>query len=142
MKRKRSSKRIVSGPSTHVVPEIDFSKYRVKRNRFAKRIAAEGIEIVHDGPSRASLEEMPEADFTKLKVRRSPYARRIEATGMSLQVGRGRPRRGEEIGPTVLKSVRLPPSVWAKLERRARSEGVAVHALVRQAILALLKRVA
>ncbi len=142
MKKKPASKRRVSAERTHEVPEIDFSRYRVRRNRFAKRIAAEGIEIVHDAPSRASLEEMPEADFTKLKVRPNPYARRIEATGLSLQVGRGRPRRGREVGPTVLRSVRLPPSVWAKLERRARAEGVAVHALLRQAILELLERVA
>jgi hypothetical protein len=31
---------------------------------------------------------------------------------------------------------------WHELEKRARSEGVAVHALVRKAILALLRRAA
>ena len=56
--------------------------------------------------------------------------------------GRGRPRAGAETGPTVLKSVRLPPTIWKELEERARAEGVAVHALVRKAILALLRRVA
>jgi hypothetical protein len=142
MKKKQVSKRAVSAVPTHEAPELDFSKYRVRRNRFARRIAAEGIEIVHDAPSRASLADIPEADFTRLKVRRNPYARRIEATGVTLQVGKGRPRRGKEVGPTVLKSVRLPPSVWAKLEKRARSQGVAVHALLRQAILDLLERVA
>jgi hypothetical protein len=59
-----------------------------------------------------------------------------------LQVGKGRPKRGAETGPTILKSVRLPPAVWKELERRARSEGVAVHALVRKAVLALLRSVA
>lgn len=60
----------------------------------------------------------------------------------TLQVGRGRPRGGAETGPTVLKSVRLPPAIWKELERRARAEGVAVHALVRKAILALLRSAA
>jgi len=124
------------------VPEIDFSAYRVRKSRFSKRIAKEGLELVHDGPSRASLAEIPEADFGQVRVRRSPYAARIKASGLSLQVGKGRPKHGTETGPTILKSVRLPPAVWKELERRARAEGVAVHALVRKAILALLRSVA
>ena len=48
----------------------------------------------------------------------------------------------ESVGPTVLKSVRLPPAIWMELEKRARAEGVAVHALVRKAILALLRSAA
>jgi hypothetical protein len=84
---------------------------------------------------------MPEADFGRVNVRRSNYAERIKAGGLALQVGRGRPR-GAETGPTVLKSVRLPPAIWQELEKRARAEGVAVHALVRKAILALLRRAA
>ena len=98
--------------------------------------------LVHDGPSAASLKAIPEADFARVKVRRSNYAQRIKADGLTLHVGRGRPRAGAETGPTVLKSVRLPPTIWKELEKRARAEGVAVHALVRKAILALLRRVA
>ncbi|HWZ89217.1 MAG TPA: hypothetical protein VNW92_10215 [Polyangiaceae bacterium] len=124
------------------VTEIDFSAYRVRKNRFAKRIAKEGLELIHDGPSRASLTEIPEADFGQVRVRRSPYAARIKTSGLSLQVGKGRPKRGAETGPTVLKSLRLPSAVRKELERRARSEGVAVHALVRKAVLALLQSVA
>ena len=142
MKKRQSRRGQASVESTHVVPEIDFSRYRLRRNRFAKRIAREGVEIAHDAPSEASLKEMPEADFSKLKTRRNRYAKRIEAGGMTLQVGRGRPRRGHEVGPSVLKSVRLPPSVWAKLQAHARAEGLAVHALLRRAILDLLKRIA
>ena len=37
------------------------------------------------------------------------------------------------------KSVRLPPAIWKELEKQARAEGVAVHALVRKAILAQLR---
>jgi hypothetical protein len=122
--------------------DIDFSAYRVRRNRFAKRVAKEGLEFVHDEPSPASLAEIPEADFDEVRVRRSPYAARIKAGGLLLQVGKGRPKRGAETGPTILKSVRLPPAVWKQLERQARAEGVAVHALVRKAVLALLRGVA
>jgi hypothetical protein len=122
--------------------EIDFSAYRLRKNRFAKRVAKEGLDLVPDEPSRASLAEIPEADFSRVSVRRNPYAARIKASGLLLQVGKGRPKRGAEIGPTLLKSVRLPPAEWKELERRARSEGVAVHALVRKAILALLRSVA
>ena len=139
---KKASKRAQKKIAWHDASEVDFSVYQVKTNRFAKRVKKEGILLVHDGPSAASLKAIPEADFARVKVRRSNYAERIKADGLTLQVGRGRPRAGAETGPTVLKSVRLPPTIWKELEERARAEGVAVHALVRKAILALLRRVA
>ena len=139
---KKASKRAQRKIAWHEASEVDFSVYQVKANRFAKRVKEEGILLVHDGPSAASLKAIPEADFARVKVRRSNYAERIKADGLTLQVGRGRPRAGAETGPTVLKSVRLPPMIWKELEERARAEGVAVHALVRKAILALLRRVA
>jgi hypothetical protein len=141
MKKKIADKPRVAARKAPVVgsTEVDISKFKLKRNRYAKRIAAEGILVVHDGPSTASLREMPEYEFGAVKVRRSPYARRIEKGGIELQVSRGRPPRGEELGSTVVKSVRLPPAVWERLEELARAQGVAVHALVRRAILDLLK---
>jgi hypothetical protein len=140
--KKQPSKAAPKALAWSDVTEIDFSAYRVRKNRFAKRVVKEGLELVHDEPSRASLAEIPEAKFGQVRVRRSPYAARIKADGLLLQIGRGRPKRGAETGPTVPKSVRLPPAVWQELERRARSEGVAVHALVRKAVLALLRSVA
>jgi len=139
---KKASKRAQKKIAWHEASEVDFSAYQVKANRFAKRVKKEGILLVHDGPSAASLKAIPEADFARVKVRRSNYAERIKADGLTFHVGRGRPRAGAETGPTVLKSVRLPPTIWKVLEERARAEGVAVHALVRKAILALLRRVA
>ncbi len=124
------------------MPEVDMRRYRVKRNRFAARILREGVVVAHRGPSRASLEAIPEADFATVRVRKNRYATRIQQTGIVLQVGRGRPRREDETGPTVTKSVRLPPAIWAALERRARAEGIAVHALLRRALLDLAERVA
>jgi hypothetical protein len=140
--KKKANKRVPRGESWSEALDIDFDAYRLKRNRFAKGVRKEGILLAHDAPSAASLEAIPEADFNRVKVRRSNYAKRIETGGLTLQVGRGRPRGDAETGPTVLKSVRLPPSVWKELEKRARKEGVAVHALVRKAILALLRSAA
>ena len=140
--KKKLSRAAAKAPAWSDVTEIDFSAYRMRRNRFAKRVAREGLKLAHEEPSRASLAEIPEADFNEARVRRNPYAARIKASGLLLQVGKGRPKRGAETGPTVLKSVGLPPAVWKDLERRARAEGVAVHALVRKAILALLRSVA
>jgi hypothetical protein len=37
---------------------------------------------------------------------------------------------GAETGPTVLRSVRLPPTIREEQEKRARAGGVAVHAPV------------
>jgi hypothetical protein len=139
---KKASKRAQKKVAWHETSEVDFSAYQVRANRFAKRVKKEGILLVHDGPSAASLKAVPEANFARVRVRRSNYAERIKADGLTLHVGRGRPPAGTETGPTVLKSVRLPPAVWKELEERARAEGVAVHALVRKAILALLRRVA
>jgi hypothetical protein len=140
--RKKANKSPRGGTAWSEVSSIDFGAYQLKQNRFAKRVKKEGIVLVHDSPSPASLKAIPEADFGRVKVRRSSYAERIKVSGITLQVGRGRPRGGAGTGPTVLKSVRLPPAIWKELEKRARAEGVAVHALVRKAILALLRSAA
>src|SRR4051812_43655120 len=87
-------------------------------------------------PSRAALREMPEVNFDKGKVRRNPYALRIAAEGISIHAGRGRPRKGTETGPTVPRSVRFPATVWKHLERRAKAEGMPLHAALPAAVLA------
>ena len=92
-------------------------------------------------PSARSLREMPEMDLSRA-TRKNPYAERIAREGYTVHVTRGRPRKGEETGPTITKSIRLPPEVWARLERRARVEGIPLHALLRAALLAWLDQVA
>jgi hypothetical protein len=42
--------------------------------------------------------------------------------------------RGEEIGPTETRSVRMPARVWCAIERAAARQHVSVHALLRAAI--------
>ena len=93
-------------------------------------------------PSRASLREMPEVNFDKAKVRRNPYALRIAAEGISIHVGRGRPRKGTETGPTVPRSVRFPARVWRHLEKRAKAEGIPLHAALRAAVMAWINKAA
>jgi hypothetical protein len=85
-------------------------------------------------PSRQSLKSLPEVDFTKVKLRRNPYAARVAAGGI-VHVGRGRPRKGTETGPTKPRSIRFPESVWRVLEARAKAEGLSLHAALRTAVL-------
>jgi hypothetical protein len=93
-------------------------------------------------PSKASLREIPEVDFTKSPPRRNRYARRIAAEGITVQVGRGRPKKIREVGGTVPRSVRFPANVWALLEKRAKQKGLTLHAALREAILDWLNRAA
>lgn len=138
--KKKTEVRRPSASSLREVPEVDFRRYRRGRaNPFARKMRAEGWQLVHEGPSAASLREMPELSVG-VTGRRNPYAKRIKAGGIELQVGRGRPRTGKELGPTVVKSVRLPPALWKRLEQQAREKGVALHALVRSALVDWLDR--
>lgn len=138
--KKRTEARRPSPVSLREVPEVDFRRYgRGRANPFAKRMREEGWQLVHDGPSAASLRDMPELP-PDVTGRRNPYAKRIKAGGIELQVGRGRPRAGRRVGPTVVKSVRLPPALWKRLEQQAREKGVALHALVRSALVDWLDR--
>ena len=91
-------------------------------------------------PSRASLREMPEVDFNKAKVRRNPYAERVGAEGITVQAGRGRPRKGDETGPTIPRSIRFPASVWKQLEEQANADGIPLHAALRAAVIAWLEK--
>jgi hypothetical protein len=86
-------------------------------------------------PSKASLKEIPEVDFATAKVRRNPYAKRIAREGYTVQTTRGRPRKGEESGPTVPRSIRFPESIWKQIEKRAAAEGISLHAALRAAVL-------
>jgi len=136
MKKATSKRRNVdpSATSLRAMPEVDFSKMRMQRNPYAAQIAREGIEIIHDGPSKSSLAEMPEADFTKARVRRNPYAKRAAEAVAKLQYGKGRPRRGAEVGPTPARSIRLPEAVWKALEDEAQQRETTVHAILREAV--------
>ena len=90
-------------------------------------------------PSRASLRDIPQIDFSKASVRRNPYAARIAKEGITIQVGRGRPKKLLEVGGTRPRSVRFPDAVWKQIEARAKAQGMTLHAALREAILAWLK---
>jgi len=93
-------------------------------------------------PSEASLREIPEVNFTKARVRRNPYAARIAKEGITVQVGRGRPKKLAEVGGTSPRSVRFPDEVWRVLEARAKKRGLTLHAALREAILSWIERAA
>ena len=101
-----------------------------------------GVKKQQRDPSKASLREMPEIEFTKVQVRPNPYAKRISGEGLTVQIGRGRPRKMLEVGGTIPRSVRFPPAIWALLEKRAKEKGLSLHAALREAILAWTNRAA
>jgi hypothetical protein len=117
------------------MPEIDFTRVRVRRNPYAAVIAAEGISLIHDEPSSRSLADVPAVDFSRVKSRINAYADEL----LRLGAGRGRPRKGQEIGPTPARSIRLPTSLWTALEDAARDANTTVHALLRLAVADLLE---
>ena len=130
--KKAKSNQEPSAASLRAMPELDFTSYRVRRNPYAARIAREGAHVVHDEPTAASVAEMPEAELDAARVRRNPYASRAAET--RLQYGRGRPRGGNEVGPTPTRSLRLPVSQWQALDAEARARGTTTHALLREII--------
>jgi hypothetical protein len=93
-------------------------------------------------PSKTSLRAMPELDFSKARVCPNPYSKRISAEGITVQVGRGRPRKMFESGGTIPRSVRFSPAIWALLEERAQEKGLSLHAALREAILAWTRHAA
>jgi hypothetical protein len=124
--------------SLREMPRIDFSRYRVRKNPYARRIAREGIELVHDEPSRESLAAIPEADLASARARPNPWASRAAEAVARMQRGKGRPPRGRELGPTPTRSIRLPQPIWDALEAEAKAAGTTVHALLREAVTTYL----
>lgn len=122
------------------LPEVEFARYRVRRNPFAARIAREGIEVLHEAPSPESLAEMPEADFSTAHVRRNPYTSRVAEPLPTIQYGRGRPAAGNEVGPTPGRTLRLPETAWRALEVEAKAKRTTVHALLRELVITHLDR--
>jgi hypothetical protein len=92
------------------------------------------------GPSAASLREIPEQRFTRATSRPNPYAARIAKEGYTIHVTPGRPRKGAPKADTVPRSIRFPAPVWRDLERVATASGLTVHAAMREAIIAWMKR--
>ena len=94
--------------------EVDFERFGpLRRNAFAG-----GGEV--GGPSLASLWEMPELASSAVLLRRG-------------HPGKGRSRR------TVVRSIRLPESVWKQLEAHARAKHLNLHQAMRAALLGWLR---
>lgn len=94
---------------------VDFSRFGpVRRNAFAG--AGEP-----GGPSLAALWEMPELATDAVLLRR------------------GRPRKGKR-RTTVVRSVRLPASLWKEIEQAAHAKHLNVHQAMRAALLGWIRR--
>lgn len=141
MKKMTSRPREPSAASLRDLPEVDFSRSRIRRNPYATRIAREGIQLRHDEPSPETLAELPEARFSvATRLRRNPYTSRAAESTSKLQFGRGRPVAGNEVGPTTPRSLRLPDVVWTELEAEATARSTTVHALLRELIMLYLEK--
>lgn len=129
-----------SAASLRELPPVELTRYRIRRNPYAARIAREGIEIVHHEPSRASLAEMPETDFSVARVHRNTPRSRAAESAARIQYGRGRPQAETEVGPTQVRSLRLPAAIWRALEIEARERRTTVHALLRELVASHILR--
>jgi hypothetical protein len=56
-------------------------------------------------------------------VSASSHAARIAKEGITVQIGRGRPKKLKEVGGTSPRSVRFPDEVWKRIEARAKKKG-------------------
>jgi Ribbon-helix-helix protein, copG family len=81
------------------------------------------------------------------KTKPNKFAARIaKDAGLSYEVDgkeprwvplpQGRPKAGTEVEPSKPRSVRLPDSVWAKLQELAKVRSVGVHTLLRELVAA------
>lgn len=129
-----------SAASLRELPPVELTKYRIRRNPYAARIAREGMELVHHEPSRVSLAEMPEADFSVARVHRNTSRSRAAESATRIQYGRGRPPMEAEVGPTEVRSLRLPADMWRALEVEARERRTTVHAMLRELVASHILR--
>ena len=96
---------------------IDFARFGpVRRNAFAG--AGE-----RGGPSLLALWEMPQLATDAMMLRR------------------GRPGKGRR-HTSIVRSVRLPESLWKEMERAARSKRLNLHQAMRAALLGWIHRAA
>ncbi len=106
----------------------------------------------HERPSAESRREMPEHDFSKAAKRERGYHyKKIAADGGywagpegSLRwypVGKGgRPKKDSGVEPSSPHSIRLPDSLWKRLDKEAKKVGVTRHALLRKIIVDVLAK--
>jgi hypothetical protein len=50
-----------------------------------------------------------------------------------IRIQRGRPKAGEDAPPTVVKAIRLPVQLLAKLQAKAEAQGLSLNALLQMA---------
>jgi hypothetical protein len=96
---------------------IDFSKYRARKNPYARRIKREGIELVHDGPSAQSLADVPELGATK------PYVLKARKTQRAARS---------------VHAIEVDDRTWKKIMKRAAEQNMPIEAWIRRLIAAVV----
>lgn len=101
------------------------------KNPFYEQIVRDGIRFRIDRAGRP----------VKNHRVTNPYYDRIQQEGgVRIRRYRGRPEKdAKNAGPTVVKSVRLPPELWKRFDAQAAREGITRHAALRQSILIWLQ---
>jgi hypothetical protein len=95
---------------------------------------------------------MPERS-ANAKTKPNKFAAKIAKDGgLSYQVDgeeprwvplpQGRPRKGAETEPSKPRSLRLPDSIWERLQEHAKARGVGVHTLLRELVAKYLEKAA
>lgn len=103
-------------------------------------------------PSKASLREMPERRLGAKTTPNKFAAKIAKAGGLTYEVDgekprwvplpHGRPKKSDASEPSKPRSVRLPDSVWAELQERAKERGIGVHTLLRDLVAQFMGRAA
>jgi uncharacterized protein (DUF4415 family) len=102
-------------------------KKRDVRNPFYADIQREGIIFA------TPIQSLPHGN----RKPSNPYYLRGEVEGMHVSLGR--PKRHEKARPTRVKSVRLSPDVWKRVQAQAKREQISLNAALRQAVLIWLQ---
>jgi hypothetical protein len=92
-----------------------------------------------DEPSAESLREIPPMKPGTYTVFKGPGAlERALSTARAMRMGR--PKKGAKAVGTATKSLRLSKDEWAELERVAEKRRTTLHAIMRDAVLSVLRK--
>jgi hypothetical protein len=103
---------------------------KLPKKNAAKDVSMEGfLKASGPGESLVVLQERQGVD--------AAWAERAfrgeEPLAPPIRIQRGRPKAGEDAPPTVVKAIRLPVHLLAKLQAKAEAQGVSLNALLQMA---------
>jgi hypothetical protein len=134
--QKKANKSPRRGSAWSEVSNINFGDYQLKQNRFAKRVKNEGILLVYESPSPASLKLSPEPTSAASRSGGATTPSASRQAGSRCKSAAGAPRwcRKGSQRPQVRSAA---ASDLEEAREAGMRGGRRVHALVRKTILAL-----